>query len=146
PLVGELLAAAPRLKILVTSRARLQLYGEHEFPLPALALPDLADLPAINDLLRCYPSIALFVARARAARPDFVLTETNAPIVAETCVPLDGLPLTIERAAARSNLLPPPALLDRLTSRLDLLTGGARDLPARQRTLRDTINWSYELL
>jgi predicted ATPase/DNA-binding XRE family transcriptional regulator len=146
PLVGELLAAAPRLKILVTSRARLQLYGEHEFPIPPLALPDLADLPAANDLLRCYPSVALFVARARAARPDFMLTEANAPIIADICVRLDGLPLAIELAAARSKLLTPAALLDRLTNRLDLLTGGARDLPARQRTLRDMIDWSYDLL
>lgn len=146
PLVGELLAAAPGLKLLVTSRAKLHLYGEHEFPIPPLALPNLADLPATDDLPRCYPSVALFVARARAARPDFALTEANAPIVAEICVRLDGLPLAIELAAARSKLLNPPALLARLTSRLDLLTGGACDLPERQRALRNMIGWSYDLL
>src|SRR5439155_4886207 len=110
-----------------------------------LALPDPQRLPSI-DALFAYGAVALFVERATAIRPDFALTGENAPAVAEICHRLDGLPLAIELAAARIRLLSPEAMLARLDRRLPLLTGGARDLPARQRTLRDTIAWSYDLL
>jgi predicted ATPase/transcriptional regulator with XRE-family HTH domain len=146
PIVAELVAVAPRLKVLVTSRARLQLYGEHELPIAPLALPDLTDLPSVDCLLTEYASIALFTARVQAVRPAFVLTSANAATVAEICVRLDGLPLAIELAAARSKLFMPQALLSRLTRRLDVLIGGPRDMPARQQTLRSTIDWSYHLL
>ena len=145
PLVGKLLAACYRLKVLVTSRALLHLSGEHEFVVPPLALPDLQALPSVGVLAQ-YAAIDLFVRRTQAHKPDFTLTEANAPVVAEICVRLDGLPLAIELAAARSKLFAPQALLARLTSRLGLLTGGAQDLPARQQTIRSTIDWSYDLL
>jgi predicted ATPase len=145
PLLEELLAAAPRLKILATSRATLRLYGEHEFPVPPLDLPDPA-YPPTPERLTQYEAVRLFVERARAVKPDFSVTNENAPAVAEICVRLDGLPLAIELAAARIRLLPPRAMLARLGSRLKLLTGGARNLPERQRTLRGAIEWSYELL
>jgi predicted ATPase/class 3 adenylate cyclase len=145
PLLEELLAAAPRLKVLATSRAALRLYGEHEFLVPPLALPDLAHVPPPQRLTQ-YEAVRLFVERARAVKPDFSVTNENAPAVAEICVRLDGLPLAIELAAARIRLLPPRAMLARLNSRLKLLTGGARNLPERQRTLRGAIEWSYELL
>jgi predicted ATPase/class 3 adenylate cyclase len=145
PLIAELLAAAAQLKVLVTSRAVLRLSGEREFPVPPLALPDRQHLPPL-ELLAQYAAIALFVERALAVKPDFQLTATTAPAVVEICARLDGLPLAIELAAARSKLFPPPALLARLRSRLTLLTGGPRDLPARQQTLRNTIDWSYALL
>ena len=132
-----------RLKLLVTSRAPLHLSGEHEYPVPPLALPDPARLPELASLSQ-YEAVALFVERARAVKADFAVTNENAPAVAEICVRLDGLPLAIELAAARAKLLPPQALLARLEQRLDLLTGGPRDLPARQQTLRATIDWSYE--
>ena len=144
-LVGELLSAAPRLKALVTSRAVLHLAGEQEFPVPPLALPDPRHLPALEALSQ-YDSVALFIQRARAVRPDFAVTNENAPAVAEICARLDGLPLAIELAAARIRILAPQAILARLEHRLTLLTGGARDLPARQQTLRDAIAWSYDLL
>jgi predicted ATPase/class 3 adenylate cyclase len=144
-LLEELLAAAPRLKILATSRATLRLYGEHEFPVPPLDLPDPA-YPPPPERLTQYEAVRLFVERARAVKPDFSVTNENAPAVAEICVRLDGLPLAIELAAARIRLLPPRAMLARLGSRLKLLTGGARNLPERQRTLRGAIEWSYELL
>jgi predicted ATPase/class 3 adenylate cyclase len=145
PLLEELLAAAPRLKILATSRAALRLYGEHEFPVPPLELPDPAYPPSPERLTQ-YEAVRLFVERARAVKPDFSVTNENAPAVAEICVRLDGLPLAIELAAARVRLLPPRAMLVRLGSRLKFLTGGARNLPERQRTLRGAIEWSYELL
>jgi predicted ATPase/transcriptional regulator with XRE-family HTH domain len=145
PLVGELLAAAPRLKALVTSRAALHLSGEHEYGVPPLALPDLKALPPPAELAG-YAAVDLFVQRARAVAPGFALTSANAAAVAEICQRLDGLPLAIELAAARIKLLAPEALLARLNHRLTLLTGGARDLPARQQTLRSTIDWSYDLL
>jgi predicted ATPase/class 3 adenylate cyclase len=144
-LVAELLACCPRLKVLVTSREALHLRGEQEFPVPPLALPDLRRLPPIEALSQ-YSAVELFIQRAIAVKPDFVVTNENAPAVAEICHRLDGLPLAIELAAARSKLLPPQALLERLESRLKLLVGGARDLPARQQTLRGAIAWSYELL
>jgi predicted ATPase/DNA-binding SARP family transcriptional activator len=159
PELAELLASAPRLKILVTSRAALRVRGEREFPVPPLAVPDLRRLPPLPALTR-YPAVALFIQRAVSVRPEFALMPENAAAVAEICCRLDGLPLAIELAAARVKLLPPQALLARLVgaglvpapggrpqrSPLQLLTGGARDLPARQQTLRDTIGWSYDLL
>ena len=145
PTLAELLALAPNLKILVTSRAPLHIYNEHEFPLPPLAMPDARVLPPL-EVLSKFPAISLFVQRATAIKPDFELVEENAPAVVEICVRLDGLPLAIELAAARVKLLSPAAMLTRLASRLQLLTGGARDLPARQQTLRQAIDWSYDLL
>lgn len=145
PLVSELLGASPGLKVLVTSRAPLQVRGEHEFAVPPLALPDRKRLPAA-EIVAQYAAVALFVDRAAAIQPDFTVTDENAPVVAEICVRLDGLPLAIELAAARIRLLPPAAMLARLERRLPLLTGGARDLPARQQTLRGAIAWSYDLL
>jgi predicted ATPase len=143
--VTELLSAAAGLKVLATSRAPLGLYGEHEFPVPPLTLPDLKRPPPLERLTQ-YEAVGLFVQRARAIKPDFSITNESAPAVAEICVRLDGLPLAIELAAARIKMLPPKAMLQRLGSRLKLLTGGARDLPERQRTLRDTIEWSHALL
>ena len=145
PALAELLAAAPQLKLLVTSRIPLRLSGEHEYPVPPLDLPDPAHLPEIASLSQ-YEAVALFIERARAVKADFAVTNANAPAVAEICVRLDGLPLAIELAAARAKLLSPQALLARLEQSLDLLTGGPRDLPARQQTLRATIDWSYDLL
>jgi predicted ATPase/DNA-binding CsgD family transcriptional regulator len=144
-LVGDLLAAAPNLAVLVTSRAVLHLYGEQAFAVPPLALPDPARLPLPEELAR-YEAIRLFTERARAARADFRLTEADAPAVAAICARLDGLPLAIELAAVRIGLLPPRALLARLAQRLPLLVGGARDLPARLRTMRGAIAWSHDLL
>jgi predicted ATPase/class 3 adenylate cyclase len=172
PLVADLLAAAPRLKVLVTSRALLRLRGEKSFPVPPLTAPPAVDgqwlrvdgpaksktgilsgpstmhhrlaqrAPAISQ----YPAVELFIQRARDAQPDFAVTNENAPAVAEICHRLDGLPLAIELAAARIRLFPPRAMLPRLGSRLKLLIAGARDLPARQQTLRSAIAWSYDLL
>ncbi len=145
PLVATLLAACPQLKVLVTSRAPLQLRGEQEIPVPPLALPDLHRLPELAALSQ-YAAVALFIQRACAVQPDFAVTNATAPAVAEICHRLDGLPLAIELAATRVKLLPISALLVRLDNRLTLLTGGARDLPARQQTIRATIDWSYDLL
>ena len=148
PSVGVLLAAAPRLKVLVTSRASLHLRAEREFPVPPLALPDASTSRVMEspEKLVQYAAVELFVQRALAAGPTLMLTGPTALAVADICRRLDGLPLAIELAAARTKVLPPMALLDRLNPQLPVLTGGARDLPARQRTMRDTINWSYELL
>ncbi|HEX9597476.1 MAG TPA: NB-ARC domain-containing protein, partial [Anaerolineales bacterium] len=149
PLLTELLAACGELKMLVTSREALRLRGEYEFPLAPLALSDLALMPEqfSAEALLQYPSIALFVQRAQSSQPDFQLTTENAAAVAEICACLDGLPLAIELAAVRIKLLPPQAMLARLQeSPLQLLTSGVRDVPARQRTLRNTVQWSYELL
>ncbi len=143
--VGELLAAAPGVSAIVTSRAPLRLYGEHEQPLAPLPMPDPARLPTLADLSHS-PAIALFVDRARAADPAFRLTPDNAAAVAEICVRLDGLPLAIELAAARARLFAPAAMLGKLQSRLPFLAARARDLPARQTTLRAAIDWSYNLL
>jgi predicted ATPase/class 3 adenylate cyclase len=145
PTVSDLLLAAPRLKVLVTSRARLQLRGEKEYSVPPLQLPNIKQLPTLEHLAQ-YEAVRLFTERAIDARSDFQVTNDNAPAVAEICVRLDGLPLAIELAAARIKILPPQAMLTRLQSRLKLLTGGARDLPARQQTLRRAIEWSYDLL
>ena len=142
PLVASCWRPARGLKVLATSRARAAPVGEHEYPVPPLRVPDPDGLPALAELPQ-YEAVALFVARAQAVRPDFALTAENARAVAEICVRLDGLPLAIELAAARSRLLAPDALAARLERRLELLTGGARDLPARQQTLRGTIDWSH---
>jgi predicted ATPase len=145
PLVADLLAIAPNLKILVTSRAALHVYGEREFPVPALGVPD-AQAKTSLDALAHFPAVALFVQRAVAAKPDFELNQQNASAVIEICARLDGLPLAIELAAARVKVLSPSAMRTRLASRLQLLTGGARDLPQRQQTLRAAFDWSHDLL
>jgi hypothetical protein len=162
PRIAELLGSCPLLKILVTSRIVLHLYGEQEFPVSPLDLPDRRSLPAIERLSQ-YAAVVLFIQRAVAAQPDFAVTSENAPAVAEICHRLDGLPLAIELAAARIKVMSPQALLGRLAgalrpgeadkvesaasspwrpraARLPLLTGGARDLPARQQTMRNTID------
>lgn len=181
PLIGELLARAAGLKVLATSRVALRAYGEREFLVPPLACPAAHDtqaslsvdsrkgaadeaLPGADSAARPlsltrigqFPAVELFVQRVQAIRPDFVLTETNAPAVAALCARLDGLPLAIELAAARSKIFAPEELLERLEGRLsaqpshgaalELLIGGARDLPPRQQTLRAAIDWSYHLL
>lgn len=149
PVVAALLARCPRLEILVTSRAPLQIRGEHEFPVPPLALlDDLAndDQPPTPAKILSSPAIRLFVERTKAIDPEFAVTEANASAVAEICRRLDGLPLAIELAAARTRVLPPAALLALLTNRLALLNEGPIDAPARQRTLRAAIDWSYDLL
>jgi predicted ATPase/class 3 adenylate cyclase len=144
PLVGELLATCAALKVLATSRSVLRVYGEREFPVPPLTLPDPTRLPPVERLTE-YEAVRLFIERAKAAKPGFSVTDENVPAVAEICARLDGLPLAIELAAARIKVLPPQAILKRLGSRLKLLSGGARDLPQRQRTLRGAIEWSYML-
>ena len=145
PDLGELLARCPRVVILATSRTVLGLRAEREYPVPPLALPaDPATVPL--EELESSPAVALFVDRARAVRPGFALTEGNAAAVAEICRRLEGLPLAIELAAARTRLLDPAALLDRLARSLDALGTGAVDLPGRQRTLRATVDWSVGLL
>ncbi len=143
--LAELLSACPDLKLVVTSREVLHLRAEHRFPVPPLALPQLAQLPAL-EILAQYAAIALFTQRAQASKPDFALTKANARAVAEICARLDGLPLAIELAAARIPLLSPQALLARLAHRLQVLTHGPADLPERQQTLQNTIQWSYDLL
>lgn len=145
PLVSELLAVSPGVQALVTSRVLLRVSGEHEFPVLPLPLPPVSPGAKPEELER-NEAVALFVARARAARPDFRLSDENAAEVAELCVALDGLPLALELAAARTNVLSPGGILERLESRLDLLTTGGRDLPARQQTLRATLDWSFGLL
>ena len=145
PILAELLAMGTNLKILVTSRAALHVYGEHEFPVPPLALPDSRTIPTV-EVLSQSPAVALFVQRAVAVKPDFVLSPENAIAVTEICARLDGLPLAIELAAARIKVLSPSSMQARLASRLQLLTGGARDLPQRQQTLRAAMDWSYDLL
>ena len=145
PLISELLAACPTLQVLVTSRAVLHLSGEHQFPVLPLPVPDLEHLPPLDNLAQT-PAMALCVQRMQSACPDFQLTEANAPVLAEISTYLDGLPLAIELAAARIKLLPPQSLLARMKYRLPLLTGGTQDLPTRQQTLRNTLEWSYSLL
>jgi predicted ATPase/class 3 adenylate cyclase len=144
-LVGELLRSSPGLRAVVTSRSPLHIYGEQEYAVPPLGLPVAGADPDPVEIAR-YESVALFVERAAAVNPGFRLTAANAAIVAEICALLDGLPLAIELAAARTRLLPPQALLARLGQRLDTLSSGSRDLPERQQTLRGAIAWSYDLL
>ena len=145
PRLSDLLAHCPLLTLLVTSRHVLRLSAEHEFAVPPLSLPDLKHLPDLVNLSQ-YEAVALFIERAQAARSEFQVSNATAPAVAEICARLDGLPLAIELAAARIKLLPPQALLARLGQRLAVLTGGVRDAPARQHTLRSTIDWSYQFL
>jgi predicted ATPase/class 3 adenylate cyclase/Tfp pilus assembly protein PilF len=144
-IVSTLLDSCRHLHVIVTSRTPLHLAWEHEFAVPPLAIPDLQHLPDVLALSRL-ESVALFLSRARAARSDFHLTEENAPFIADIVSRLDGLPLAIELAAARIKVLPPRTLLQHLSSRLKLLTGGARDRHSRHHTLRSTIDWSYSLL
>lgn len=143
PVVADLLAAAPQLKIITSSRIALKVRGEREYPVPPL---DVAQGEATLEELTGTESIKLFVDRARAARPNFSLTKDNASFVTEICRRLDGLPLALELAAARVKLLSPQAILSRLDDQLKLLIGGARDLPSRHQTLRNTLEWSYSLL
>ena len=145
PMLEELLSAAPALKVMVTSRVVLSLRGEQEYLVPSLDMPDPGRLPDVHALGR-FEAVRLFTERALAVRPEFRLTEENAPAVAEIIARLDGLPLAIELAATRTKVLTPQAMLPRLQQRLSILTAGARTLPERQRTLRDAIAWSYDLL
>jgi predicted ATPase len=146
PVVLDLLMACPEARILVTSRAALRVSGEQEFPVPPLALPELAPLPAVECLTH-YSAVQLFVERAQLVKPDFALSKENAADVVEICHRLDGLPLAIELAAVRIRLLPPAAMNARLAAqRLALLSNGTRDVPERHRTLRQAIAWSYDLL
>ena len=145
PHLAPLLSTCPGLKLLVTSREVLHLRAEHEYAVPALAGPSATHLPTLAAYVQ-HEAVALFLARAQAAQPHFQLTLDNAPTIAELCTRLDGLPLALELAAPRLKLLSPQALLARLAGQLQLLSGGARDLPARQRTMQATIAWSYELL
>ncbi len=143
--LAALLASCPKVKALVTSRLILHIRGEREFPLSPLATPDTKRSQDLESL-HANPAVALFLERAQAVKPDLDLTAENASAISEICVRLDGLPLAIELAAARVKLLPPASMLPRLANRLQLLTGGARDLPERQQTLRDAIAWSFDLL
>ncbi len=145
PLLSRLLQSSPGLKILVTSREVLRIQGEHEYSVPPLPLPELQE-PSSPESLVQYPSVALFVQRASKVHSGFTLTEENSRAIAEICVRLEGLPLAIELAAARTKLLAPQAMLARMGKRLQILTGGGRDLPSRQQTMRGAIEWGYNLL
>jgi predicted ATPase len=145
PHLSELLLACPAVKVVMTSRAALRISGEYEYFVVPLALPGPEAPPDAGEIAR-YAAVALFVQRAQAQKPGFALTNENAAVIAAICARLDGLPLAIELAAARIKLLPPEALLARLAHQLEILTGGPRDLPARQHTLRNTMEWSYDLL
>jgi non-specific serine/threonine protein kinase len=145
PLVADLVAGCPALTVLVTSRVRLRLSAEREYPVLPLTLPESED-PASSAAVDASAAVRLFVSRAQAVKPDFAVTEQNAQAIASICRRLDGLPLAIELAAARVKVLSPSALLARLDHRLPLLTGGGRDLPQRQQTMRDAIAWSHDLL
>jgi predicted ATPase/DNA-binding SARP family transcriptional activator len=145
PVVSALLAAAPGLKTLVTSRVPLHLYPEHVYAVPPMAIPEGDELPPVERLARV-EAVQLFVQRAQQAEPGFTLCSENAQAVSEVCARLDGLPLAVELAAARTRLLSPQKMLPHLDGALRFLTGGPRDLPARQRTLRATIDWSHALL
>jgi predicted ATPase/DNA-binding CsgD family transcriptional regulator len=148
PQIVDVLLACPHVRTLITSRTALRIHGEHEFPVLPLPVPDLRTLSEVSaeDIFDRYAAIALFIQRAQARLPQFQLTAENVRIIADICIRLDGLPLAIELAAARMKLLPPQALLVRLSQRLSVLTDGARTLPERQRTLRNTLQWSYDLL
>ncbi|MFL5731591.1 MAG: helix-turn-helix domain-containing protein, partial [Chloroflexia bacterium] len=146
---GEFVAAlaehCPELKVMVSSRSPLNLYGEHEFEVPPLDIPDPEDPEDLETIAQC-AAVELFVQRSQAVNPNFKLTEGNVLVVSEICRQLDGLPLAIELAAARIKLLTPQAILARLSNRLKLLTAGAQNLPPRQQTLRGAIDWSYDLM
>jgi len=145
PQIAELLSAANRLKILITSRILLHLSAEREFVVSPLATPNEYKHISLEELSN-YEAVKLFVERARNTKPNFTLSQENAQTVAEICNRLEGLPLGIELAAARIKFLSPQAILTKLENRLKLLTGGARDLPARQQTMRGAVEWSYDLL
>jgi len=145
PLLTTFLVSCPRISLLVTSRERMRIDGEHEFPVRPLALPDIARTNSLDELA-ANPSVMLFLHRVQTIQPAFQLTPTNSQTIARICVHLEGLPLALELAAARIKLLSPDALLARLSSRLQVLTTGARNAPLRQQTLRQTIQWSYDLL
>jgi len=145
PLVSELLATAPQVTVLSTSRERLHVYGEQEYPVHPLSLPDL-HRGETKDQLLAYEAVNLFIQRARAVQPGFKVDEAEISPVARICVRLDGLPLAIELAASQVKIQPPLILAQRLDNSLDALPSGPRDLPARQRTLRATLDWSYNLL
>lgn len=145
PDISGLLTAAPNIKVLVSSREVLRLRGEHGYSVPPLGLPE-SKRKQTAAVLAQYEAIALFTQHARAVNPSFGLNDDNANIIAEICMKLDGLPLAIELAAARSRLLKPAVMLEKLKNKLDTLTGGARDLPRRQQTIRGAIDWSYDLL
>jgi predicted ATPase/class 3 adenylate cyclase len=145
PAIGTLMGGTSQVRVLVTSRSPLRIHGEQVFPVPPLELPDPARPPRPEELTR-FEALTLFVERAMAIDPGFALSEENSRAIAEICRRLDGLPLAIELAASRLRLLSPSAMLERLDRALPLLTGKARDLPARQRTLRGAIDWSYDLL
>jgi predicted ATPase len=145
PEVWGLLESAPSLKILVTSRVPLRLRGEHGYAVGPLATPDAQHAHDLEALSRV-AAVALFIQRAQEVKLDFALTADNAPTIAEICARLDGLPLAIELAAARVRVLPPEALLGRLSQQLRLLTGGARDGEEHQQTMRATLAWSEDLL
>src|SRR5207248_8087088 len=144
-LPASLLQASPNLKVIVSSRAALRSYGEQEFPVEPLLLPDPKTHPSLETLSQ-YEAVRLFIERALAAKPDFHATNENAPAIAGICERVDGLPLAIELAAARIKLFSPQALLSRLEKSLTALGSGARDLPSRQQTLRGAIQWSYEMI
>ena len=146
PFVAELLATCHGVAVLATSRAPLGIRGEHELPVPPLSVPAPEELTTPERLAEPGDAVRLFVQRARGVHPDFALTTDNASTVARICGRLDGMPLAIELAAARTRLLPPRALLARLDQRLDVLRSDARDLPERHRTLREVIGWSHGLL
>lgn len=145
PVIGDLIAGAPNLKIMASSRELLRIYGEHKYPVPPLGLPEKAQQQTVA-VISQYEAVSLFIQRAKAAQADFEITEDNAPAIAEICTRLEGLPLAIELAAARVSLFEPESLLERLSNSLKTLTGGARNLPRRQQTIRNAIEWSYDLL
>ena len=142
PQLLKLLDACPDVRLLITSRIRLRVSGEREFPVAPLSFEG----PKLVEDAEAFGAVRLFVERARDVQPDFRLSTETIPAVAEIVRRLDGLPLAIELAAARIKALPPAAILQHLEQRLPLLSGGARDLPLRQQTMRDTIGWSYDLL
>ena len=145
PLIADLVQSCPALKLLATSRTPLHIRAERKFPLPPFSPPDQQHWHDL-DALEHNAAIQLFIDRANSARPGFTLTESSAPVIAEICARLDGLPLAIELAAARTKILAPHMLLDRLRQNRDVLKNAARDVPERQQTLHNTIKWSYDLL
>ena len=145
PLVSDLMARCPRLKVLVTSRVLLRVAGEYALPVPPLTLPDVGDHVPLDALMRS-AAVQLFAQRGQAVNPSFDVSDGNAPLVADICRRLDGVPLAIELAAARVTHLSLPTLRERLERRLPLLTGGGRDRPLRLQTMRDAIAWSHDLL